>query len=404
MMNIVVSQQPLKINTGEVVANKVPTMSYGEFRSQFEGDNSGQMGFLDMFMAQLEGNEDGTDIIDALLAGTAEADKDSEEEGTTLAMQFMAEMLSNTAATNNLLQQVAEQNPDLVAQLQTMATNGSVTPLQNGALEQMQALNQQGQTTRAETSNTVTYTDYDPDLVDGGTKSTDIIATSMNVSSGNGDAEETPESLFGGESQFSSNIAEAKKMLKTNNQDSALNYSAIDVDKLQNNADASRLNAAKTTESSPLPEAKEVFSQLKAGVKENVSAGKSEFTIKLQPEGLGEITVKLVETDNKMTLSLMTSNTQVAKMLSNEIGLLRETMKPYNVEVREIVNQAASSNATLNTTANDNFAQSFAGQQGEQYAREGMLNYFFDDDSDSQGFQTDMLNVAASLGGLDTRI
>lgn len=406
MMKVVVSQQPMQVKSGEVVANKAPSMSYGEYRSQFEGN--GEVGFLDMFMAQLEGS--GENGADALLAGMQQAQEDAEDEGINLGMQMLAELLGSTPATETLVQEIAEQNPELVANLQTMAQEGTTSPLQNGVLEQLQSMNQ---VERPETTGSVVYQEVDsiPSHLLSEEASDDlgaeVIDAMANVSDGeSADGEESPDSLLNGESQFNNNVAEAKKLLKTNSQESQLAYNAIDIDKLQSNADAARLNVSKASESSSLPEAKEVFSQLKEGVTENVSEGKSEFTVKLKPDGLGEITVKLVEgSDNKMTLSLMTSNTQVAKMLSNEIGLLRETMKPYNVEVREIVNQAGSSEQAQNTAANENFAQSFAGQQGHQYAREGFAEYYYDRDNDPDApFPTEVIQQADALSGLDTYI
>lgn len=52
--------------------------------------------------------------------------------------------------------------------------------------------------------------------------------------------------------------------------------------------------------------------QLLKGVEENLKNGKSEFTVKLKPEGLGEIIVRLVQNDGgKMLMSMTASSAKL---------------------------------------------------------------------------------------------
>lgn len=84
------------------------------------------------------------------------------------------------------------------------------------------------------------------------------------------------------------------------------------------------------------PEAKEVIPQLSTGILDNLSAGKDEFVVKLKPEGLGEITVKLVEKEGKILLSILTSSPQVAKALSQDVAALQQSLRPLQAQVQEI--------------------------------------------------------------------
>ncbi|MEG1698833.1 MAG: flagellar hook-length control protein FliK, partial [Oscillospiraceae bacterium] len=95
--------------------------------------------------------------------------------------------------------------------------------------------------------------------------------------------------------------------------------------------------------------------QVQQGAMANAKAGKEDFVMRLRPDGMGEITVKLAEADGKMTMQITASNANVQKMLSAEIDNLREAMKPYHVEVREIMQQQTN-----------HFANQFAYQQNEQ--------------------------------------
>lgn len=104
---------------------------------------------------------------------------------------------------------------------------------------------------------------------------------------------------------------------------------------------------------------REILSQVKTGITQNLSMGKNEFVVKLKPEGLGEITVKLVETGGKMALSIMTSNAHVASLLNNNISELQNSLRQYNTEVHEVVEQQAYAQ-------DSGFQQSFAEQQQQR--------------------------------------
>jgi|GEM_PF-2281526 len=159
-------------------------------------------------------------------------------------------------------------------------------------------------------------------------------------------------------------VAKAKQMLseylsqQTNDQDD------MDVDKLQ-------AQLAKTDTATPFElqlksasnvSEENVLEQLTDGIKQNISAGKSEFVIKLKPESLGEITVKLVQEAGKTTLTISAANAQTAKLINNDIGALRNAVALMNVDVH---NAVVSTNETQSGSMQqfDMSGQQFAGQQ-----------------------------------------
>ncbi|MEG0035535.1 MAG: flagellar hook-length control protein FliK, partial [Oscillospiraceae bacterium] len=112
----------------------------------------------------------------------------------------------------------------------------------------------------------------------------------------------------------------------------------IDVDKLQSEVSRSttpfelRFKTVKEGGAEP-----KLLDQLSTGIKQSLALGKNEFVLKLKPESLGEITVKLVEEAGKTTLSITTASAHTAKLLNGELAALREAVAPMHVEVNEVV-------------------------------------------------------------------
>lgn len=84
------------------------------------------------------------------------------------------------------------------------------------------------------------------------------------------------------------------------------------------------------TDATPLPD------QLRAGIEQGLEKNLNQFTIRLKPEGLGEILVHLTSTGGKVSLSIGVSNLDTQKLLSSEMMHLKETLQPLNAEVQEI--------------------------------------------------------------------
>lgn len=165
-------------------------------------------------------------------------------------------------------------------------------------------------------------------------------------------------------SQFRSSVMEAQKLLKTNKQEKTI-QEPVDVDALQRDVNSGKFNNVSTvTQSKELPEPAEVLAQVKTGIMQNFARGKDEFVVKLKPEGLGEITVKLAQNDGKISLSLITSTAHTAKLLSGELDALRESLRPLGADVREIVQQ------NQHAAAGQSFNQAFADQRSSHFAQQ----------------------------------
>ncbi len=110
----------------------------------------------------------------------------------------------------------------------------------------------------------------------------------------------------------------------------------MDVEALQNHAEAFEVRRGvisvipnERTETVEAPS-----KQLLDSVEKNIERGIDEFTVKLKPEGLGEIVVKLVlEDGGKMLMSMTASSTKTAELINRDIAMLQSSLNQHNVEI-----------------------------------------------------------------------
>lgn len=325
------------------------------------GDTAAGEGSMDMLLQQLagmntqkEGEKQGSLMAADLFAnlmGTQQMPLWNLAEGGELAgnlPQNIAASLSRMAAGGQALSpelltavtQVAEMVAPQETQGQTRSQNGSENPF-------AQILGEEK----------VGAEEPDP-------------LTALISQAGKGEAEDS----LSGQARFSSSVWEAQKLLEGTEKGKGKSEAKVDIEALQAQVDAQNRTPAtelqKLTRSSepPVLDRKDFAEQMKEGITQNLHKGTGEFTIKLKPEGLGEITVKMVEEGEKISLSIFTATAQTAKLLDGEIHALREAVRPYQVEVREVVTVQQSQQSAY-ANHGDQFSQSFAGQQNQQFYR-----------------------------------
>lgn len=144
--------------------------------------------------------------------------------------------------------------------------------------------------------------------------------------------------------------------------------------------------------------------QLLKGVEENLKKGNSEFTVKLKPEGLGEIIVKLVQNDGgKMLMSMTASNIKTAELLNSNLSSLQSSLSQHNVE---IVNPSDMTSTVM--AMSPAFEQYYGQQQGGNQQNQQFYNHnhgyaAYSEVDDAETFNQ---KAAASVGksGLDILI
>ncbi len=92
--------------------------------------------------------------------------------------------------------------------------------------------------------------------------------------------------------------------------------------------------------SNPLFDEFNISEQITDGVKANLNLEKSEFTVKLNPESLGEVTIKLVEEAGKMVVNITAASESTARLLNSDLTALRDSLGNLNLEIREVTVEA----------------------------------------------------------------
>ncbi len=82
--------------------------------------------------------------------------------------------------------------------------------------------------------------------------------------------------------------------------------------------------------------------QVATAVLEAYNNGKTEFTMQLEPEALGELTVKLVYEQGRVSLSILTASDQTTKLISAQMTELKTALKESNIQIEtcSVENQA----------------------------------------------------------------
>ena len=148
----------------------------------------------------------------------------------------------------------------------------------------------------------------------------------------------------------------------------------------------------------------EMLQQLEKGVDTVLSTGKQELTMKLNPESLGEVTVRLAEQDGKMTLDITAANAKTAKLINEDIAALREAVRPMNVEVHEAVQHSESTGS--GNTQYSQFSQQFSNQHfaNHQAWQQQQHSHRAQNESYAEEAEQAAIEIATPTGALNTYI
>lgn len=148
-----------------------------------------------------------------------------------------------------------------------------------------------------------------------------------------------------GEAAFQSSIRTAKQQMETGEAKSQTGESKVDVDELQRQVDEgvhfknTSYSSAVQTEAKAEQTARPLLTQVQDGIIKAIEQGDDKFSIRLVPEGLGELEVRLTKTSEGMLLNIVTKSAEAQRLLTAEIDQLREQMRAYKVEVDSILTE-----------------------------------------------------------------
>lgn len=123
----------------------------------------------------------------------------------------------------------------------------------------------------------------------------------------------------------------------------------------------------------------QISTQTYKALDESISVGRKSFIIKLSPEGLGEITVKLIKSDEGILVKMMASDEKTAQLLNRELDVLQNLLKPHNAELETVVYSKSQNSMTDMSNANQQYSQNFRSNHHDPENRRGYyknINYF----------------------------
>ncbi len=161
---------------------------------------------------------------------------------------------------------------------------------------------------------------------------------------------------------FNQNMQTAQKLVKTNLQDDDM-QGTLSIAQLQQIVDGQSTTSAENANlAQPKIDMQDMIDNLKQSLSTKTAG--DEFSLKLKPEGMGEIIVKLVQTSDKgIQMNIIASNENVAKALSQDISQLQQALKPVNASVETIVAQTNGQSAYGAFDSNTNMFNQNSHQQ-----------------------------------------
>ena len=176
-----------------------------------------------------------------------------------------------------------------------------------------------------------------------------------------------------GESNFANAVREAKK--NVGNENATEKAEGFSVNASTVATDSTSANEV-VRENSDTISTTEVFRQTAEQISAKLSQRYEEvetFSVRLNPEGLGEVVVNLEKTDDGVVLSLAASETKTAEMLGNQMNELQSALSQFNATVTEIKVFEPQQSQTQSYLQQD-FSENYQGSNGESY-RQGTPRY-----------------------------
>lgn len=183
-------------------------------------------------------------------------------------------------------------------------------------------------------------------------------------------SENSSEMLYNGDMGFKSAVAQAQRLMKK--EDSSKEELSFDIDSetvanagTAQTATAAMQEAGAESVKVDAIDLDDLSQQINAGLSKGELTEKKELSVKLKPEGLGEVTIKLVKEANQIKISIVTAGEQTARLLNDNLPNLKQSMQGMGTDVSEVFVErqgAQTEQGFLNS-------QMFMGQQ-QQNAQE----------------------------------
>ncbi len=144
--------------------------------------------------------------------------------------------------------------------------------------------------------------------------------------------------------------------------------------------------------------------QVYKGISENLERGRSEFTVRLRPEGLGEILVKLVSDEGgKAVLTLVASSEKTAELLNKDLASLQTSLNQHNVEIEN--NSVKTAETVMNAqTAFDQYNERQQDEARQQHHFRQVKKNISEKSDNNSTFESETVMDTASDSALNITI
>ena len=77
-----------------------------------------------------------------------------------------------------------------------------------------------------------------------------------------------------------------------------------------------------------------VYNQTLDSISRMMKEGKESYTAKLNPEGLGEIVIKMVKEETGVVINIVASSARTAEILNNQLGSMQANLGDINAQIK----------------------------------------------------------------------
>lgn len=99
-----------------------------------------------------------------------------------------------------------------------------------------------------------------------------------------------------------------------------------------------------------------------------VTKGGGEMTVKMSPEGMGEVHLKVILQEGKINIEMNTQDKSVKKLIEESLSDLKSSLASQQMKLDHVkINSVIATGTENNTQMNSNQNQSFSNQQGQSF-------------------------------------
>ena len=175
-----------------------------------------------------------------------------------------------------------------------------------------------------------------------------------------------------GEQQSSSDSQTSNESMKSPEApaDLASQVSALHIGQNHSFANAMRSTNAQATPSldSTNTDTQKSVDEVMNQAKYLVTKGGGEMTVKMSPEGMGEVHLKVILQEGKINIEMNTQDKSVKKLIEESLSDLKSSLASQQMKLDHVkINSVVATGTENNTQMNSNQNQSFSNQQGQGF-------------------------------------